>query len=135
MPSSPDLAMLRIDDFAPHLNTSFEIHLPDGRFVAATLVEAVANGIALPARGLKGREGQDLKARDGGGFTLQFVTPENSLPRQESISSSIRYSARLRSSWCPAGGGAAGLRLPRGVRIMRATGAGHAGAALQRIRS
>jgi hypothetical protein len=31
---------------------------------------------------LKGREGQDLKARDGGGFTLQFVTPDNSLPRQ-----------------------------------------------------
>ena len=82
MRSSPDLATLRIDDFARHLNTGFEIHLPDGRLVAVTLVEAVANGIAPPAAGLKGREGQDLKARDGGGFTLQFVTPDNSLPRQ-----------------------------------------------------
>jgi hypothetical protein len=80
--SLPDLATLKLDDFAPHLNTGFEIHLPDGRRVPATLVEAVANGTAPPARGLKGREGQDLKARDGGGFTLQFVTPENSLPRQ-----------------------------------------------------
>jgi hypothetical protein len=82
MTSPPDLATLRLDDFSPHLNTGFEIHLPDGRLVAATLAEAAANGIAPPARGLKGREGQDLTARDGGGFTLQFVTSENSLPRQ-----------------------------------------------------
>jgi hypothetical protein len=80
--SSPDLASLTLDDFAPHLDTGFEIQLPDGRRVAATLVEAVANGTAPPIRSLSGREGQDLTARDGGGFTLQFVTPENSLPRQ-----------------------------------------------------
>ena len=80
--SSPDLASLTLDDFAPHLDTGFEICLPDGRRVAATLVEAVANGTAPPIRSLSGREGQDLMARDGGGFTLQFVTPENFLPRQ-----------------------------------------------------
>jgi len=50
--------------------------------VAATLTEAVANGTTPPAQGLKGREGQNLKTRDGGGFTLQFVRAENSLPRQ-----------------------------------------------------
>jgi len=36
--STPDLATLKLDDFAPHLNTGFEIHL-DGRRVAATAVE------------------------------------------------------------------------------------------------
>jgi len=82
MPVSPDLATLKIDDFAPHLNTCFEIQLPDGRLVAATLAEAVANGTARPAQDLKGREGQPLKTRDGGGFTLQFATPENSIPAQ-----------------------------------------------------
>ena len=82
MPASPDLATLKIDDFAPHLNSGFEIQLPDGRLVVATLAEAAANGIAPPTEGLTGREGQLLKARSGGGFTLQFVTPENSIPRQ-----------------------------------------------------
>ena len=82
MPSAPDLATLKLDDFAPHLNTGFEIQLPDGRLVAATLAEAAANGTAPPAPTVKGREGQLLKTRDGGGFTLQFVTPENSIPGQ-----------------------------------------------------
>jgi hypothetical protein len=79
MTDAADLGTLKVEDFSPHLNTSFEIQLPDGRLVQATLAEAVANGTTPPAQGLKGREGQDLKARDGGGFTLQFVTPENSL--------------------------------------------------------
>jgi hypothetical protein len=82
MTGAADLATLKIEDFSPHLNTDFEINLPDGRLVQAKLAEAVANGTAPPAQGLKGREGQDLKARDGGGFTLQFVTPENAIPNQ-----------------------------------------------------
>jgi hypothetical protein len=82
MTGAADLGRLKIEDFSPHLNTGFEIQLPDGRLVQATLAEAVANGTTPPAQGLKGREGQDLKARDGGGFTLQFVTPENSIRSQ-----------------------------------------------------
>jgi hypothetical protein len=77
-----DLGALKIEDFSPHLNTDFEIQLPDGRLVSARLAEAAANGTAPPLRGLTGREGQALKTRDGGGFTLQFVTPENSIPSQ-----------------------------------------------------
>jgi hypothetical protein len=77
-----DLGTLKVEDFSPHLNTDFEIQLPDGRAVPATLFEAAANGTAPPTEGLKGREGQLLKARAGGGFTLQFVTPENSLRGQ-----------------------------------------------------
>jgi hypothetical protein len=82
MASTADLGKLKVEDFSAHLNTAFEIQLPDGRFVPATLAEAVANGTAPPAQGLKGRDGQNLKTRVGGGFTLQFVTPENSLPGQ-----------------------------------------------------
>jgi hypothetical protein len=82
MTSAADLGTLKIEDFSPHLNTGFEIQLPDGRLVQAMLAEAAANGTAPPAQGLKGREGQALKARDGGGFTLQFVTPENSIRSQ-----------------------------------------------------
>jgi hypothetical protein len=82
MADAADLGALKIEDFSPHLNTDFEVQLPDGRLVQATLAEAAANGTAPPAEGLKGREGQLLKARAGGGFTLQFVTPENSIPRQ-----------------------------------------------------
>ena len=82
MTDAADLGTLKIEDFSPHLNTGFEIQLPDGRLVQATLAEAAANGTAPPTQGLKGREGQALKARDGGGFTLQFVTPQNSLPGQ-----------------------------------------------------
>ena len=82
MTDAADLGALKIEDFSPHLDKGFEIQLPDGRLVLATLAEAAANGTVPPARGLKGREGQALKARDGGGFTLQFVTPENVIPRQ-----------------------------------------------------
>jgi hypothetical protein len=82
MVDAADLGTLKLEDFSPHLDTGFEVHLPDGRLVQATLAEAAANGTTPPAQGLKGREGQVLKARDGGGFTLQFVTPENSIPSQ-----------------------------------------------------
>jgi hypothetical protein len=82
MTGAADLGTLKIEDFSPHLNTDFEIQLSDGRSVTATLAEAAANGTAPPTQGLKGREGQALKARDGGGFTLQFVTPENALRSQ-----------------------------------------------------
>jgi len=82
MADAADLGTLKIEDFSPHLNTGFEIQLPDGRSVQATLAEAAANGTTPPAQGLKGREGQPLKARAGGGFTLQFVTPENSIRSQ-----------------------------------------------------
>jgi len=82
MADAADLGTLKIEDFSPHLKTGFEIQLPDGRLVLATLAEAAANGTTPPAQGLKGRDGQALKARDGGGFTVQFVTPENSIPRQ-----------------------------------------------------
>ena len=82
MASTADIGKLKVEDFSAHLNSGFEIQLPDGRLVSATLAEAAANGTTPPGQGLQGREGQNLKARDGGGFTLQFVTPENSLPRQ-----------------------------------------------------
>lgn len=82
MADAADLGTLKLEDFSPHLNTDFEIQLPDGRSVSATLAEAAANGTAPPVKGLTGREGQALKARDGGGFTLQFVTPQNSIRSQ-----------------------------------------------------
>jgi hypothetical protein len=82
MTDAADLGTLKLEDFLPHLNTGFEVQLPDGKLVQATLAEAAANGITPPPQGMKGREGQVLKTRDGGGFTLQFVTPENSIPSQ-----------------------------------------------------
>ena len=82
MAEAADLGRLKVEDFSPHLHTSFEIQLPGGSPVQATLAEASANGTAPPTEGLRGREGQLLKARDGGGFTLQFVTSENSIPSQ-----------------------------------------------------
>jgi hypothetical protein len=82
MADAADLGALKVEDFSPHLNTDFEIQLPDGRSVSATLAAAAANGTAPPAQGLTGREGQALKAREGGGFTLQFVTPQSVLPGQ-----------------------------------------------------
>jgi hypothetical protein len=81
MSDPADLAKLKIGDFSPHLNSGFEVHMPDGTIVAVTLVEAVFNGTA-PPESLTGREGQHLRAREGGGFTLQFVAPQNSHLRQ-----------------------------------------------------
>jgi hypothetical protein len=78
MADPADLAKLKLDDFSPHLNSGFEIQMPDGKVVAVTLAEAASNGTVCPKEGLKGPDGQALKARDGGGFTLQFVAPESS---------------------------------------------------------
>jgi hypothetical protein len=78
MSRTADLAKLKIGDFSPHLNTAFEIQMPDGKTVPVKLAEAVASGAAAPPAGLKGRDGKDLKAREGGGFMLQFVSPDSS---------------------------------------------------------
>jgi hypothetical protein len=59
MTSSPDLATLRIDDFAPHLNADFEMQSPAGP-VPLKLAEAVAGG---------------QSERAGGAFSLVFVAP------------------------------------------------------------
>ena len=104
MADAADIGGLKVEDFSPYLNTGFEVQLPDGSSVTATLAEAAANGTAPPAaQGLKGRDGRALKARDGGGFTLQFVTPQNIIPGQGVIRSSIRSSARWRFPWCRTG--------------------------------
>ena len=103
MTDAADLGALKIEDFSPHLNTGFEIQLPDGKSVQATLAEAAANGTAPPVQGLTGREGQPLKARAGGGFTLQFVTPENAIRSQGIYSvKHPKLGACSRFSWCPA---------------------------------
>jgi hypothetical protein len=77
MADSADLATLKVGDFSPHLNTAFEIQTPDGKTLPVTLVEVLV-GADAPPPGLKGRDGQDLKAREGGGFMLQFVSPDSS---------------------------------------------------------
>jgi hypothetical protein len=59
MTSSPDLATLRISDFAPHLNADFEMQSPAGP-VPLKLAEAVAGG---------------QSGRAGGAFSLLFVAP------------------------------------------------------------
>jgi hypothetical protein len=81
MADTADLAKLKVGDFSPHLNTGFEIQMADGKIVPVTLAEAVSNG-TMPPPGLKGPDGQDLKMREGGGFTLQFVAPESSRLKQ-----------------------------------------------------
>jgi hypothetical protein len=58
-----DLAKLKIDDFAPHVDAAFEMQTPAGA-VPLTLVKADAGGEAV-----KG-------GRDGGSFSLQFIAPQ-----------------------------------------------------------
>jgi hypothetical protein len=58
-----DLATLKIDDFAPHLDAAFEMQTPAGA-VPLKLVNADAGGEAV-----KG-------GRDGGSFSLQFIAPQ-----------------------------------------------------------
>lgn len=77
MASTADLGKLKVDDFKKHLNASFEMQIPDSKAppVVLTLKEAVSHGNELP-KVLKTKDGkQELKPRDGGGFTLQFVAP------------------------------------------------------------
>ena len=58
-----DLATLKIDDFAPHVDAAFEMQTPAGA-VPLRLVNADAGGEAV-----KG-------GREGGSFSLQFVAPQ-----------------------------------------------------------
>lgn len=59
MASSPDIATLSIDDFAPHLNAIFEMVSPRG-MVPLTLARTESVGQAI---------------REGGAFSLLFVAP------------------------------------------------------------
>jgi hypothetical protein len=58
-----DLAKLKIDDFAPHLNAAFEMQTPAGA-VPLKLVHADGGSDAV-----KG-------GREGGSFSLEFVAPQ-----------------------------------------------------------
>ena len=58
-----DLATLKIDDFAPHVDAAFEMQTPAGA-VPLKLVNADGGSEAV-----KG-------GRDGGSFSLQFVAPQ-----------------------------------------------------------
>jgi hypothetical protein len=80
MASTADLGNLKIGDFAPHIGSVFEMQSPPG-VVSLKLAKAAANGLAVPA-GVKGPNGEEIKAREGGGFTLQFVAPESSRLKQ-----------------------------------------------------
>jgi hypothetical protein len=77
MASMEDLGTLTIEDFSPHLNEVFEVQIADGKTMPLKLVEAVSHGNALP-QAANNNEGKEIKLREGGGFTLQFVAPENS---------------------------------------------------------
>ena len=80
MTSPADLGKLMLDDFAPHLDAVFEMDAPHGK-VPLTLAEAVAHSHQLPPT-VKTAENVEHKIRDGGGFSLQFVAPENSRLKQ-----------------------------------------------------
>ena len=58
-----DLAKLKIDDFAPHLDAAFEMQTPAG-VVPLKLVTADAD--APPVKG----------GREGGSFSLHFLAPQ-----------------------------------------------------------
>jgi hypothetical protein len=75
MAPTADLANLNVDDFSPHLNAVFDLQTPKGGTMPLTLMAAASNGAELP-KDLKGRAGEALKVRKGGGFSLNFVAPE-----------------------------------------------------------
>jgi hypothetical protein len=81
MADAKDIAKLKVDDFSAHLNSGFEIQMPGGKVLPVTLAGAASTEAEIPSD-LKGTEGQALKARQGGGFTLQFVSPEESRLKQ-----------------------------------------------------
>ena len=60
MVSSIDLATLKIDDFAPHCDSVFDVQTGDG-VVPLTLVKVEASGAS---------------GRAGGAFSLSFVAPQ-----------------------------------------------------------
>jgi hypothetical protein len=75
MAATADLGKLKVNDFSKYVDKPFKMQTPDGKAVTLTLKEAVSHGNELP-KVLKTKDGkQELKARDGGGFTLQFVAP------------------------------------------------------------
>jgi len=74
MASTADLGTLKVNDFSKYVDKPFEMQTPDGKAVTLTLKEAVSHGSELP-KTLKTAEGEEIKSRDGGGFTLQFVAP------------------------------------------------------------
>jgi hypothetical protein len=74
MASTADLGKLKVNDFSKYVDKPFEMQTPDGKAVTLTLKEAVSHGNELP-KVLKTKAGENLEARDGGGFTLQFVAP------------------------------------------------------------
>src|SRR3954469_6901483 len=82
MADAVDIAKLKLGDFSPYLNSDFEIYMPGGKVLPVKLAGAAAHENALPTEGLKGTDGQALKVRQGGGFTLQFVAPESSRLKQ-----------------------------------------------------
>jgi hypothetical protein len=59
MTSPPDLATLRIDDFAPHLDAVFDLQLPAG---------------AMPLKLVKANPAGE-SGRAGGAFSLLFTAP------------------------------------------------------------
>jgi hypothetical protein len=90
MSSTPDLATLRIDHFAPYLDTVFDMQSPAG-VVPLKLTSAVASG-APPPDGLKSRTGEESKLRDGGGSCCSSWRPRAAGCRRQSIRSRIRSS-------------------------------------------
>lgn len=60
MSATPDLATLKIDDFAPHCDTAFGIQTPGGE-MPLTLVKVAPAGAS---------------GRAGGAFALTFVAPQ-----------------------------------------------------------
>jgi len=58
-----DLATLKIDDFAPHVDAAFEMQTPAG---AVPLKLVSADGAGEPVK----------DGREGGSFTLEFVAPQ-----------------------------------------------------------
>jgi hypothetical protein len=80
MMSPADLGKLTLDDFSQHLDAVFEMESPQGK-VPLRLAEVAVHGNPLPAS-VKTEKSEELKIRDGGGFTLQFVAPESSRLKQ-----------------------------------------------------
>src|SRR4051812_9570760 len=60
MTATPDLATIRIEDFAPHCDTVFGMQAPDGE-LPLTLVKVAPAGAS---------------GRAGGAFALTFVAPQ-----------------------------------------------------------
>jgi hypothetical protein len=73
MAAPANLKTLKLDQFSPHLNSVFEMHI-DGIRVPLRLAFAHSMGSAHP-KVLKGVKGEKLQARPGGSFVLHFLGP------------------------------------------------------------